>query len=280
MSMLSPDPAPTPNPGAPDPAAPAAPANPNPAAPQLPDWLKGVDPEIANDPSLKVFNNHQDLVKSYVHAQKMLGKDKVVLPGKNSTDQDWKQFYNKLGLPESFDAYEVKKGEKYTVADEALAEFRKLAYDNNMLPGQAQKVMDWLNDRANASSANFAKQAEEAAVEGWNNLKKEWGEGFEKQMAFGKQAIAEFADEDVYNYMEEKGYLDDPILAKFMAKVGAGLTEDKFNDKIKESHGLTPQEAKAKYNEIIADPNHAYRNSSHPNHKNAVAEVNKLFEIM
>lgn len=281
QSFLAPDPAPTPAPGTPPPAGATIPVAGDPAtSPSIPEWLKDVDPEIANDPSLKVFTNHKDLVKSYVHAQKMLGKDKVVLPGKNSTEQDWKQFYNKIGLPESMDAYEIKKGEKYTVHDDALNEFKKLAYENNILPGQAQKVMDWLNERAGQSSQVAQQQSETQLVEGWQNLKKEWGAGFEKQMAFGKQAVAEFADEDTYKYLDQKGYLDDPIFAKMMAKIGSNLTEDVFNEDVRETHGMTPQEAKSKYNEIVGDANHPYRNSSHPNHKQAVADVQKLFEMM
>jgi hypothetical protein len=246
----------------------------------MPDWLKGVDPEIAGDPSLKVFNNPQDLIKSYVHAQKMLGKDKAVLPGKNSTDQDWKQFYQKIGLPAEMDQYQINKGEKYVVQDEVMAEFKKLAFDANMLPGQAQKVMDWFNEKAASGMNASSTQQEQALTSGWEELGKEWGNGFDKNMASAKSVIKEFGDESFVNYLNESGLGDDPKLARFLASIGQNLREDSFKDDAISHFGMTPAEAKSTYHKIIGDANHPYRNSQHPDHKAAVMEVNKLFEQM
>lgn len=249
-------------------------------APTLPDWLNGVDPEIAKDPSLKVFNNPQDLIKSYVHAQKMLGKDKVVLPGKNSTDTDWKAFYQKLGVPAELDAYQVNKGEKYVVDDNVLGEFKKLAYESNLLPAQAQKIMDWFNDKASSNMNDMYSKKEQESIKGWEDLSKEWGQGFEKNMNAAKTVIKEFGDEDFVKYLNSTGLGDDPKLARFLANIGQNLREDSFKEDAVSHLGMTPAEAKSQYNKIIGDPNHPYRNSMHPDHKAAVMEVNKLFEIM
>jgi hypothetical protein len=251
-----------------------------PAQSDMPEWLKGVDPEIAKDPSLKVFNNHQDLIKSYVHAQKMLGKDKTILPGKNSSDVEWKQFYQKLGVPSELDAYQINKGEKYVVNDEVMNEFKKLAHESNLLPNQAQKVMDWFNDKASGNMSLAQQQSEAKMTEGWATLAKEWGQGFDKNMAAAKAVIQEFGDEQFVNYLNESGLGDDPKLAQFLAKVGSNLKEDSFQENVSTRHGMTPQEAKASYTKIIGDVNHPYRNSSHPDHKNAVEEVSKLFAMM
>lgn len=246
----------------------------------LPDWLSGVDPEIAGDPSLKVFNNPQDLIKSYVHAQKMLGKDKAVLPGKNSTDVEWKQFYNKIGLPEDINSYNIAKGEKYVVTDDVMSDFKKLAYESNLLPGQAQKVMDWFNERASGGMNEAQAKQEAAMTEGWSSLQKEWGQGFDAQMSAAKNVIKEFGDEDFVNYLNESGLGDDPKLARFLAQIGKNLTEDSFNESVTSHASMTPQEAKSAYAKIIGDKSHPYTNSQHPDHKNAVLEVQKLFEKM
>lgn len=256
------------------------PSQPDPASQGMPEWLKGVDPEIAKDPSLKVFNNHQDLIKSYVHAQKMLGKDKTILPGKNSTDIEWKQFYQKLGVPSELDAYKVNKGDKYVVDDGVMDEFRKLAFESNLLPNQAQKVMDWFNEKASGNISIAQMQQEKQMTEQWDALSKEWGAGFEKNMNAAKAVIKEFGDESFVNYLNESGLGDDPKLARFLANIGSNLKEDSFNENVSSIHSLTPQEAKSQYAKIIGDPNHPYRNSDHPDHKNAVQEVNKLFQIM
>lgn len=246
----------------------------------LPDWLKGVDADIASDPSLKVFNNPQDLIKSYVHAQKMLGKDKTVLPGKNSTDQDWKQFYQKIGLPAEMEKYEIAKGEKYVVQDEVMAEFKKLAFEANILPAQAQKVMDWFNSKASSGMDSAYANKELEVTKGWEDLNKEWGQGFDKNMSAAKTVIKEFGDESFVNYLNESGLGDDPKLARFLANIGKNLREDSFKDEAVAHVGMTPLEAKSTYTKIMGDANHPYRNAQHPDHKNAVMEVNKLFEMM
>jgi hypothetical protein len=35
----------------------------------------------------------------------MIGQDKVVIPNKNSTEDQWNEVYDKLGRPESADKY-------------------------------------------------------------------------------------------------------------------------------------------------------------------------------
>ena len=41
----------------------------------------------------------------------MVGKDKVVVPDANSSEEDWAAFYRKAGLPESIDTYELSAPE-------------------------------------------------------------------------------------------------------------------------------------------------------------------------
>lgn len=244
------------------------------------DFIKSLDPEIGSDPSLKVFKDVKDLAKSYVHAQKMLGKDKAVLPGKNSTPEEWKQLFHKLGVPQELDKYEIKKGEKYVASDEVINEFKKIAFESNLLPDQAQKMLDWFNDRASGNMTKAQQEQQSRMEQGWQSLEKEWGAGFEKNIQAAKMVVKEFGNAEVIDYLNETGLGDDPKLVKFLAQIGQNLKEDSFKEEAVSHLSMTPQEAKKKYTEIMGDANHPYRNPQHPGHKEAVAEVGKLFEIM
>ena len=49
-----------------------------------------------------IFANFQDvngLAKSYMHAQRMIGADKIAIPGKHATDEERLEVYRKLGSP-------------------------------------------------------------------------------------------------------------------------------------------------------------------------------------
>ena len=83
--------------------------------------------------SLENFNNMEDFVKSYLHAQKMVGADKIPVPNKHSTDEDWNEVFKRLGAPGSPDDY------KYDFKDQELnqgqvSEFNKTAHKLGLLP--------------------------------------------------------------------------------------------------------------------------------------------------
>ena len=122
---------------------------------QAPEWMSGfeVDTEIAQDPSLKAIQDVPSLIKSYVHAQKKMGMDKTVLPNQNSTKEEWMQLYQKLGMPTDFNEYDLKAAEQNALKEEVLEQFKQTAFDNNIMPNQAQAMYDFLNNQAVAEAA-------------------------------------------------------------------------------------------------------------------------------
>ena len=53
------------------------------------DWRDSIPEEIRGHSSLEHINDIGALAKSYVHAQQMVGADKVALPGKSATADEW-----------------------------------------------------------------------------------------------------------------------------------------------------------------------------------------------
>ena len=58
-------------------------------------FLDGLPEDLRSEPSLKNFTNAGDLAKSYLHAQRMVGADKIPVPGKHSTEEDWNMIYSR-----------------------------------------------------------------------------------------------------------------------------------------------------------------------------------------
>ena len=51
--------------------------------------FKDLIPEsFKEEKSLDNFNNMEDFVKSYLHAQKLVGQDKIPVPNKHATEED------------------------------------------------------------------------------------------------------------------------------------------------------------------------------------------------
>ena len=62
--------------------------------------FKDLIPEnFREEKSLENFNNMEDFVKSYLHAQKLVGADKIPVPNKHATEEDWNEVFKRLGAP-------------------------------------------------------------------------------------------------------------------------------------------------------------------------------------
>lgn len=245
------------------------------------NWLSGfnLEPDIAGDPSLKAIKDVPSLIKSYVHAQKKMGADKVILPNKNSTSEEWAQLYHKLGLPTEFGKYEVKT-EKQAMNPEFLEEFKKQAYDHKLLPEQANAIFDFVNNKVMQEQEKLDNLAKTELEESINGLKQEWGDAFDVNVNKAKVAAKEFGGEEFQKYLNESGLGNNPALIKVFAKIGESFfKEDKFKE-TSQVYSLSPDAAQEKINQITGDFSGPYYNSMHPDHGRIVDEVAKLYKIM
>ena len=88
---------------------------------QLPDDLKGHQ-------ALENISDVGVLAKTMIHAQSMVGAEKIAVPGKWATDDDWDQVWNKLGRPEDATGYELDLGEGAEPDAEFIDSFRQAAH--------------------------------------------------------------------------------------------------------------------------------------------------------
>ncbi len=63
-------------------------------------WKEAISEEYRSNPNIEKFTELDALAKSYINAVSMIGTDKIPLPGKSATDEQWNEVYNKLGRPE------------------------------------------------------------------------------------------------------------------------------------------------------------------------------------
>ena len=238
----------------------------------LPDDLKA-------DPSLSSIMDIQSLAKSYIHGQKMIGKDKIVVPDKFASDEDWHKVYQKLGLPESVDKYEFKTPEG--MDEDFVNGFKELAVKNGILPKQADKLFEFYNSHVDKVINTNEAENKRIFEESVNGLKKEWGQGFERKLQAASGLFNQIADEESKKVFNDSGLGNNPVVIKMFAKLAEQMGEDKFVDASNlGSMGLTPSEAQTKINEIYGNKDHPYYNKSHPSHKDAINEMTKLFQAV
>ena len=73
--------------------------------PQVINFKELIPEEYKDEKALQNFSNMNDFVKSYFNAQSLVGANKVAIPNKMATDEDWEEVYKKLGRPDKPEDY-------------------------------------------------------------------------------------------------------------------------------------------------------------------------------
>lgn len=241
------------------------------------DWRDGLPPELREDASLRDIRDVAALAKSYVHAQRLVGAERIAVPGRNATDEDWQRLFERLGRPATPEAYALERPQDGAAPyDEALENaFRSRAHALGLLPQQARGLHEWwLGAQAAAlREAEEGQQAGRAAAEA--RLREGWGAGYERQMGAANAALRRFADAELQARLGE-GLGNDPAFIQFCARIGALLAEDRLAGAGGPEAGAG--DAKRRIAEVLADRAHPYFNNRDPRHGHAVDYVRGLFE--
>jgi hypothetical protein len=228
--------------------------------------------------SLQNFNNMEDLLKSYLHAQKLVGADKIPVPNKHATDDDWKEVFKRLGAPEKPEDY------KYNIdqLDQTqIAEFNKTAHQLGLLPKQAEGLIKFYNELSNNQASSLEHRAADAQLKTETDLKKEFGPQYSKRLDQAKRlAVGTLGEEFLENTILQDGSrLGDNInIIKAFSNLADKLSEDEII-KGDTSGYMTAKEIEKEINELTQEGS-AYWSKTHPNHAKAVQEVLKLRELL
>ena len=187
--------------------------------------------------------NQAEIAKALIHATSAIGSDKMIVPNKNFTEDQWRETFQKLGVPEKVEEYslENKLGEK---ADEKLFNgFKEKAHELGVLPNQAQGIMDFFNEYSGEQVQAMDTNVQERIENDVKTLKSEWGEGYEKNMNLAEQALGHFfPDETERNALVNTGFLDTIEGTRFFKRLGESLSEDHFTPQASNGFGATPEE--------------------------------------
>ena len=247
------------------------------------NWKASLPEEIRDHKSLDSIKDVGGLAKGYLHAQSLVGADKVPLPGQWATSDDWNMVYDKLGRPADANGYELTMGEGVAAADGMVEWFKKTSHDVGLSGPQAQKLLTAYNEmqgsRTQLATDAVAQTRNEAELE----LKREWGQAYDQRIGYASAVLANFEAEEMAELRMSDGSLlgDNPAVVKLMSKVGQFIAEKTGEDSFAGSKGsgvMAPDEAHSKLREITA-PESPYWSERHPEHDWYVNEAMRLREF-
>ena len=251
------------------------------------DWKSTIPEEIRGHASLEHINDIGALAKSYVHAQQMVGADKVALPGKSATEDEWGEVYKKLGRPESPDGYqfEINNVPEGAELDEGMVEwFKETAHKAGMNPRQAQAMLDAYNEMTFSQYESTGVEAQARVEQVEAELRKEYGQAFDDKIALANGVLAEFGNPEITEVQLADGTMlgDHPDIIRMLSNMGTYLREKVGEDTlegVRTSGGVTPNDAQTKVKELT-QANSPYWDSRHPEHQWYVNEAMKWREYI
>lgn len=253
-----------------------------PAVEQGTTWKDSLPEEFKNDPSLQPITSVENLVKSFVNAQKMIGSDKFIVPGKYATKDEWNALYNKLGRPEEADKYELQVDKKQD--EDFVKTYKQWAHEAGLSNAQAQTILKNYNEFAEGLQQNTTTQMQANQEAEMNSLRQQWGDQFEANAQLAAVAAQEIIAKDpsFKEFFTDPAVGDNPNMIRLMERVGRMMQEDELKGKTEGITGfssVSADDAQQRINQIMGDLEGAYFDPNHPDHKRTVEEVTKLHSV-
>ena len=246
---------------------------------QTVDFKSLIPKEYQGEKSLQNFQDMNGFVKSYLSAQRLVGLDKIAIPNHLATDDDWNQVYQKLGRPNNPNEYKYNLKDS-KLDDNSLKAFSEHAHKLGLLPKQADGIINYYNELANASVIDANSKAETSRLEAEKTLRQEFGPAYNNKINAAKNlASATLGDDFLSNTILADGSKlgDNPTVVKAFANLASKLSEDTIVKGDSPSYMTTSEIEKQIAS--LTQPNTPYWNKQHPNHAQAVKEVFELNEL-
>lgn len=236
-------------------------------------WQNALPENIRAEKCLNGFTDIAGMAKSLVHAQRMVGTNKVVLPSDKSLPEEWETFYNAVGRPKTKDDYAFTIPEKLkgNYDEKTVAAAKETFHKLGLTQKQAEGIFNLNNSLTEQAHQFIAAQSEKAKADAEAQLRGKWKDNFDANMHIANRIISENTDAATKDKLLAK-IGNDPDVAEFLATVGLKFMEHK---PIIAADTNAPFEVQQQISELMNTT--AYSNATHPDHKSTVQRVQALF---
>lgn len=259
----------------------AAPAQPGAGENSLLEQIK--DTELRQDPNLQHIKSLEDLAKGYVHAQRLVGKDRIAVPSDENDTEAWNDVLSKLGRPEDPSGYELPE-----LSDDSPAQlpegtedwFKNKAHELGLTNKQARELWgSYISEIAEGEAKQSQQRIEEMRQNTERELRQEWGNAFDDKISDANRALQTYGPEGIMEKVAATGMGNDPDFIKLMSSIGEQLREDKIGGSAQQ-FARTPDQAKEEIGQLKADKSfmQTYLDRSAAGHNEAVQRMHNLYK--
>jgi hypothetical protein len=246
------------------------------------DFLSTIPEDLRDHPSLGPIKDVENLARSYVNAQRLIGADKLPMPV-NPTTEDLDNIYSRLGRPESAEGYEIAV-DGNIVTEEVAKSYADVAHNLRLTPDQANGVLEYY--RAMVQESGSMSEAAESQQR--NNtemaLRKEWGDEFDARIEDAGKIAKQFGSSDLLDMRLADGTKvgNHPDFIKAFANMAEFRSSITSEDTVADStisSTLSRREAQAEIESIMASPVYTDRKNV-VGRQQAIDRVQELMEML
>ena len=245
---------------------------------QLPPYSPDVLPEaFRGSETFKNFKSWDDVFKSHEEARRLIGADKSTvfrIPHGGDIPADvWKR----LGKP---DKYEIASGLLSNMSDSGKQAFLDAANKANLTAAQFETIQTALDNsgRADSEAASKAVALEKQAAEA--QLRAQLGDAYDQNINLAKDVLVTFEHPELWDAIEKSGLVRNAGFVNLMAEIAKLSGDDKIVSGGRSEFALTPDQAAHELDAKRTDKEfmERYTNAAAPGHKEAVAEMQRLYQ--
>ena len=175
-------------------------------------------------------------VGQYIKELNSFAGKKGDIPKKDATDEEWNEFYSKLGRPESPESYDFDVNDDFKKAvgeesmpyfEQAVKGFKEQAYKLGANTDQAEEMLDWylsmMVDSTTAQKETLEEEAKQKDIE----LRKAWGDQYDG-MERGIEALlrSNGMEDEHIEWAKKSGILKEPTLAITLGNIASRFEDD------------------------------------------------------
>ena len=233
---------------------------------------------------LEKIKDIPSLFKSFDHAQEMIGKQPVGVPGENASQDEWNNFYKALGRPDSANGYDIKLPEKMPdgieASDELMSSFKEFAHELGLTPKQAQALVEFDIKRQGETAGNLNTSREEQLKkmdEEFESLtSKIFGERADEAIENSRKLLSRYAPKDLTEHIKS---LDNNSLL-MLTSVLDGVTKDYIKEDTPINGQTSPPTSR---DELLSEAHklmqsEAFRNEFNVEHKKTRQRVESIYQ--
>ena len=175
------------------------------------------------------FNTPADMAKAYAELNTEFSQ-RVKVPGEDANDEDLAKFRKLMGVPESVDNYTLSRPDHIDEGTFESEEFQGMLqgvvgrmHEAGATQAQVDAAIGTYFELEAAQQATTAQNDERFQKDAEAGLRQEWGEDFDANLSFAKQALSKFEfGEDLKQTELSNGMLlgSNPDFLRVMANYG------------------------------------------------------------